>query len=540
MILSILPPPGTAWTDWFALSPNGRALALSGSSEGRLQIWIRRLAEEEARLVPGTEGAEAPFWSPDGRSLAFYAQGKLKKIELASGAVEVLCSAELGRGGSWSRDGVILFTNSSPGAISRVPASGGTPVEATKLDGARGDVVHRWPQFLPDGKRFLVFVWTGNSETTGIYVGSLESPGLRLLLQSREAGQLLPPDRLLYARGDALVAQRVDLDRVRLVGEPETLVRQVDVAETGAFARQFSVSEGGVIAFRNAGYQRPLVWFDRRGNVLARTSAVAGTSTFSLSPDEDLVAYASGTTAASDVWLLDLKRDVPTKLTSGSIANSPLFSRDGRYLYYRVYGSRHFEIRRKPVRGAGSEETVLEGSAFDTPQDETPDGKTLIVMNTRRSMDIWSLPLGGDGKLVPVLTSEVAERQPRLSPDGRWLAYFGDESGRFEVYVRRFPVTEEKWQVSSRGGIWPYWRGDGKEIYYMGLDGVLMAAAVSAAPRFSVGSPESLFQTRLRVWTTARQYVASRDGQRFLMSLPTQEPAASPMNVLLNWQAGNP
>jgi len=222
---------------------------------------------------------------------------------------------------------------------------------------------------------------------------------------------------------------------------------------------------------------------------------------------------------------------------SGSVAAAPLFSRDGRFIYYSSLGPKRFQIRRRPVRGSGPEETVFEANAYEAAQDETPDGKTLIVQNTKRSYDIWALPLEGDRKLIPLLTTEFSERQPRLSPDGRWLAYVSDESGRFEVYVRRFPVTEEKWQVSTRGGIWPYWKGDGKEIYYIGLDAILMAAPVSAGQTFSVGPPESLFQTRLRVWTVARQYAASRDGQRFLMIYPTQDPAASPMNVLLNWQA---
>jgi len=536
MVLSILPPQGTAWTDWFALSPDGRRLALVGWTEGRMQIWIRGLDEEEARPLAGTEGAENPFWSPDGRSLAFFAQSKLKRVELESGAVQVLCNAELGRGGAWGREGVILFASISPGALSRVAASGGTAVAATRLEASRGDVLHRWPQFLPDRKRFLVFVSTASPNTTGIYLGSLGSLELKLLQPSREAGQFLPPDRLLYALGDALVAERLDLGRAQPSGEPETLVRKVDVAELGAFLRLFSASQTGIVAFRNAGYQRPLVWFDRRGNITGRTSAVSGTRGLSLSPDERLAAYATGTQTASDIWILDLKRDVPTNLTSGSVAGAPLFSRDGRFIYYSSLPPNRFQIRRRPVRGKGPEETVFEGNAYEASQDETPDGKTLIVQNTKRSYDIWALPLEGDRKLIPLLTTEFSERQPRLSPDGRWLAYVSDESGRFEVYVRRFPVTEEKWQVSTRGGIWPYWRGDGKEIYYVGLDAVLIAAPVSAGQTFSVGAPESLFRTRLRTWTVARQYAASRDGQRFLMIYPTQDPAASPMNVLLNWQ----
>jgi Tol biopolymer transport system component len=333
-----------------------------------------------------------------------------------------------------------------------------------------------------------------------------------------------------------LVAQRLDLGRAQPSGEPETLVRQVDVAEVGAYLRLFSASQNGIVAFRDAGYQRPLVWFDRRGNIISRTSAVGAPRGFNLSPDQRLVAYTTGTQSASDVWILDLKRDVSTKLTLGSGATQPLFSSDGRFIYYRSFGNR-FEIRRKPVRGGGPDETVSDSNAFESPQDETPDGKTLIVQNARRNYDIWALPLEGDRKLIPVVATDFSERQPRLSSDGRWLAYYSDESGRFEVYVRRFPVTEEKWQVSTRGGIWPYWRGDGKEIYYVGLDAVLMAAPVSAGQTFSVGTAESLFQTRLRIWTVARQYAASRDGQRFLMIYPTQDPAASPMNVLLNWQA---
>jgi hypothetical protein len=337
-------------------------------------------------------------------------------------------------------------------------------------------------------------------------------------------------------RGDALVAERIDPDRLRFVGEPETLVRQVDVAEVAAGLRLFSASSNGVVAFRNAGYQRPLVWFDRRGNIVARTSAVAGPRGFSLSPDESLVAYSAGTQSASDVWMLDARRDVATKLQTSAV--SPLFSRDGRYLDYRAV--RTGEIVRKPMRGSGPDEAIFSGKGFESPQDETPDGKTLIVQSVTQNYDVLTLPLGGDrSRLVPIVATEASERQPRLSPDGRWLAYYSDESGRFEVYVRRFPVTGEKWQVSTRGGIWPYWRGDGKEIYYIGFDAMLMAAPVAAGETFSVGAPGALFPTRLRTWTVARQYVASRDGQRFLMIYPTQDASASPMNVLLNWQAAS-
>jgi Tol biopolymer transport system component len=537
MLLSVLPPQDAAWTDWFALSPDGSRLALVGANEGRTQIWTRRLDEEVPHPLAGTEGAEHPFWSPDGRSLGFFAQSKLKSIDLQSAATQVLCDAGQGWGGTWGRDGVILFST-SPGVLFRVSSSGGVPVAATRLESSRGDLFHRWPHFLPDGKRFLAFVWTFNPETSGIYLGSLESPTLKLLQPSHEAGQFLLPDRLLYVRGEALVAEQVDLTRGEPSGEPEILVRQVDAAEV-AFLRLFSASQNGIIAFRDTGYQRPLVWVDRRGKVARRTSALAGTNGLSLSPDEALAAYSTGTITYSDVWTLDLTRDVSTKLTSGGMTAQPLFSRDGRFLYYRVFGPKQLEIRRRPVRGGGAEETLFESNTFETPQDETPDGRTLIVQNTRRSYDICALPLDGDRKLIPLVTTEFSERQPRLSPDGRWLAYYSDESGRFEVYVRRFPVTEEKWQVSPRGAVWPYWRGDGREIYYVGLDGVLTAVPVSEASRFSVGAPEALFQTRLSVWAAGRmgrQYVASRDGQRFLMIYPTQDPAASPMQVLLNWR----
>ena len=537
MILSILPPEGSAWTDWFALSPDGSRLAFVGSNKGGVQIWIRRLDEEQAHPLVGTEEAESPFWSPDGRSLGYFSRSRLKRIDLENGAIQDLCGAGQGWGGAWGRDSVILFSTS--GGLFRVPSTGGAPAPATTLDTARGDLFHRWPYFLPDGERFLVFVWTFDPATTGIYQGSLASPTLRLVQPTHDSGQFVPPDRLLYVRGEALVAQRLDLDRGQVTGEPETLLRQVDAAEV-AFVRLFSASRSGLIAFRDAGYQRPLVWLDRAGKVVRRTSALAGTMGLSLSPDETLAAYTSGIVTAADVWIIDLRRDVATKLTSGGISAQPLLSRDGRFLYYRVLGPKRLEIRRRPVRGDGAEETVFESETFETPQDETPDGKTLIVQNTARSYDISALPLTGDRRLVPLLASEYSERVPKLSPDGRWLAYYSDESGRFEVYVRRYPVTEEKWQISARGGAWPYWRGDGKEIYFVALDGALMAVPVSAGPGLSMGAPLALFQTRLSVWSAGRmqrQYVASRDGQRFLMIYPTEDTAASPLNVLLNWQA---
>ena len=535
MLLSILPPSGVTWTDWFALSPDGRRLALVGSSEGRARIWIRRLDEEEARPVPGTEDAESPFWSPDGRSLGFSAGQKLKKVELESGAVQILCDGRLVRGGSWSPSGVILFAGPND-AILRVPASGGAPVPATRLDAERGDFVHRFPQFLPDGKRFLVYVSTSKPESSGIYVGSLESPELTLLQRSPESGEFVAPDRLLYAQGDALVAERLDPSLGRVLGQAETLAPRVDVAELATFHRLFSASSD-VVGFRDSGYQRPLVWFDRRGNVLAQMSALAAPRGFSLSPDETLAAYTTGTQTASDIWLLDLKRDVSTKLTVEGVSTNPLFSRDGRFLYYRTFTGNRFKVRRKPLRGGGSDETLIEGSHWESAWDETPDGKNLLVGTVTGNLGLNLLPLDGSRKLVPLLPTEFSHRSPALSPDGRWLAYDSDESGRREVYVRRFPVTEEKWQVSTRGGIWPYWRSDGKEIYYVGLDAGLLAVPVATTPTFSPGAPEKLFQTRLNIITVPRQYVASRDGQRFLLIHPTQDPAASPVQVLFNWRA---
>jgi Tol biopolymer transport system component len=542
MVLSILPPAGVGWTDFFALSPDGRRLAFVGSGEGRTQIWIQALDEEAARAVAGTENAEDPFWSPDGRSLAFLAQSKLRKLELESGAIQVICDADLGRGASWSREGVILFANSSSANLSRVAAAGGTPVAATRLDAARGDVIHRWPDFLPDGRRFIVFVRTTNPATTGIYLGALGSTDLKFWQRSGEAGLFMRPDRLLYARGDSLVAQHVDVGQLRFVGEPETILRLLDVAQVAGFRRLFSVSDSGVLAFRDAGYQGPILWFDRSGKVVGKTSAIAavGNTGIALSPDDNLVAYSSGNLSNSDIWILDLKRDVASRFTFGEAANAPAFSRNGKAVYYRFLGSQQFEVRRKAVQG-GAEEPVFSGRAFESPQDETPDGKTLILQNTNRSSDIWSLPLQGDGKLVPLVATSASERNPRLSPDGRWLAYGSDESGHVEVYVRRFPATDEKWQVSTRGGGWPYWRGDGKEIFYVGIDGILMAVRVSAAGEaFSVGAPEMLFQTRFRNLNMLRQYVPSADGKRFLLIHPAQDPAASPMRVLLNWRTATP
>ena len=282
--------------------------------------------------------------------------------------------------------------------------------------------------------------------------------------------------------------------------------------------------------------------FDRGGNVVGRTSAIAaiGNTGIALSPDDNLVAYANGNMSNSDVWILDLKRDVATRFTFGEAANAPAFSRNGKAVYYRFLGSQQFEVRRKAVQG-GAEEPVFSGKAFESPQDETPDGKTLILQNTQRSGDIWSLALQGDGKPVPLIATSAGERSPRLSPDGRWLAYGSDESGRYEVYVRRFPLTDEKWQVSTRGGSWPYWRGDGKEIFFVGVDGIFTAVPVSAAGEvFSAGTPQPLFQTRFRNLSALRQYVATSDGKRFLLVHPAQDPAASPMRVLLNWRTGTP
>jgi serine/threonine protein kinase len=531
MLLTILPPERTLLTDSFEISPDGRKLVFGGIAGGKSMLRVRDLDSDEVRALPGTETAETPFWSPDGRFLAFFSRAKLRRIELSTGSIEVLCDAELGRGGTWGSNGDILFTPKSIGTIFRISASGGQPRPMTRLE--PGEVLHRWPFMLPDGRHFLLFVKTDKAESTGIYLASLDKPGHKMLVKNGATGQFLAPDVLLFVRGEALLAQRFDLERGEVLGDPEAVTRPVMRADVHFYRDLFSVSREGIVVFRPGSASRRLVWMDRRGTVLKAVGPTGAIMNVSLSPDNRTAGFTlrQVETGTATVWTLDLARDVATPFVETGWM--PIFTPDGNSILYRSEGA-SFELRRRSLKDA--RESTIVADSFATPYDVSADGRYVLYNRTRAHADIGVASLTGDAKPQLLLASEYEERNPSFSPDGRWFTYSSSEPGQHEVFVRRFPMTDEKWPISNGGGLQPLWSDDGKEIYYATLDGRLMAAPVSAGATFALGAPQPLFQTSLRLNNPSRQYAASADGQRFLMVVPAQDVDSENFRVMLNWR----
>jgi serine/threonine protein kinase len=534
MELSIVLPERTIQNDFFALSPDGATLAFSGIVSGKSLLRLRELSSSAVRTLPGTNSAESVFWSPDGRSLGFVARGKLQRIDVATGAIEVLADAESGRGGAWSARGDILFAQQAAGAIYRVAASGSPVTAATALE--KEDILHRWPQFLPDGKRFLFFVKTGNRETTGTYLASLGKAGRKLVLRNGATGVFVPPETLLYCRSSALLAQHFDPETGELAGAPVTVVRPVMRAELGSFIDLFTVSQTGVLVYRAGSAERQLTWMDRKGNVLGKLGQPDVIWSITLSPDDREAAISVRTveTGAYTSSLIDIGRDVSTPLVDS--AAMPAWMPDGRAVLYRKEGQK-YEIRRRAVHGDPKDESAGVVGAFATPHSVSPDGRYVLFTQMGKNFDIGVKDLQGSVKPEMILRSEFDERTPHFSPDGRWFVYSSDEPGQTEVFLRRFPMTEEAWRISTSGGQQPTWSRDGKEIFFVSPDGRLMAAPVStagAAP--SIGPPQALFHSPVRLNSVTNQYAVSADGQRFLFALPTEDFDAEPFRVLLNWQ----
>jgi Tol biopolymer transport system component len=532
-----------------ALSPDGRQIAFVAKGEAESQLWVRRFEEAAATPLKGTGGAAYPFWAPDGKAIGFFADTKLKRIDLSGGVSQALADAPAGRGGTWNADGVILFSPLTNGGLLRVPAAGGTPVAVTKTD-ASGDS-HRWPQFLPDGRHFLFTKALGRTEEHGTYIASLEGGSPTRVLQDEPAAVFAPPDRLLVVRQGTLMALRFDPSAGVVSGEPEPVARDVGIDTTIAHST-FAVSAAGVLAHRPGGGQRrQLVWVNRAGQTVGEVGGPddAVPANPELSPDGQRVALARNVQGNSDIWLRD-PRGVLSRFTfDASLDTTPVWSSDGRRLIFRSARNGAFGLFEKAADGAADEQPILADLENKAPQSWSPDGRTLLftVLNQKTGSDLWALPLEGDKKPFPVLQTAFDEMDAQFSPDGRWIAYESNQSGQSEIFVRPFPESRGQWQVSTAGGTQPRWRADGKELFYVARDGQMMAAPIlKAADGQSVtpGAPVSLFTTRLASGTgvtigsyTGRpQYAVARDG-RFLLVVAVDAATTPPISIVLNWQS---
>jgi serine/threonine protein kinase len=537
MRLEITTPP-TSDPISLALSPDGQKLAFVGTVNGRSQLWLRSLDSTSIRPLDRTAGASFPFWSPDSRSIGFFADGRLKRLDLDGGLVQELTVAPEGRGGSWNVDDTIIFTPNSGGPIFRVPATGGDPVAVTRIQEGSEVLNHRSPQFLPDGRHFLYFVLGGD----GAFAGQLDGTETKRILPNVDAGAIYASGHLFFSRQRALFAQRFDPVRLEVSGSPFPVAQQV---AGGPNMAALSASLAGTIAFRTGapGGRRQIAWVDRSGKEIGKVGDSGFMLDPSLSRDGRYVALRRQVEAANSIWLLGSTDGAFRQFTSGQVGGGgsfPLWSPDGsRIVFSANQGSRVNDLFVKPVTGAGREELLLETPQIKAAMDWSADGKFVLyrTVSSKTGNDLFALAMD-EHKAFAVSQTDFDERDGQFSPDGRWVAFVSNESGRPEVYVQPFPGPGRKQSISSNGGGQPRWRRDGKELFYLALDGRMMAVAIDIAGRQVVGSaPVALFAANVgaAVQTNNRQqYEVSADGQRFLLNTLVEE-AAAPITLILNW-----
>ena len=541
---AVVPPESTVLTGngpnapQVAVSPDGRYVAFVVDENGKGRtLWIRALGSLTAQRLDRTDGARFPFWSPDSNDIAFFADAKLKRIAVSGGSPLTICDAPNPDGGAWSRDGVIIFAPESNGALQRVPASGGVPAALTTLDKTQQETAHIFPQFLPDGQRFLY--WARGTKT-GIYVQSLGS-NERTFVAPTPGRAIFASGFLLFLRDNTLLAQRLDVKSLRLEGEPVTVAQ--DVRTGGSNGRNaFSVSENGVLAYRGgvtAGNVQ-LIWHSRDGKATGTALAATEFGQIELSPDDKqvVVERAPSGGGSADLWLLDLTTNVFSRLTSGpNSERDPLWSPDSRRVIYTVSDSKEPEIREKVVGGEDS--LIFADGKANFPDDWSRDGKSLVY-HTTGGAALSILPLSGDRKPRVLFEAPFQKDQVRVSPDGRWVAYTSFESANQpEIFVAAFPSFTDRRQIST-GGLEPRWRSDGRELYYISLDRKIFAVEVRASSALQLGTVKTLFQlpTSAAISATGYGFAVTADGQKFLVRelANTSNPdAAESLYVVLNW-----
>jgi hypothetical protein len=521
-----------------SVAPDALQVAFISQGADAPRLGLRRLDTLTARILPGTEGAAYPFWSPDSRAIGFFANGKLKTIDVSGGQIHVLADAANALGGTWSDSGEIVFAPNSSTGLSRVSQGGGDVRSATNLDSSRMMRSHRWPAFLPGGRQFAFLV----TEPARVFVGSLDSSHVTELMRA-DSGAIYSVGHLLFMRGSTLFAQSFDTAQLQLAGQPFPLAEQVSYDPIWLRA-DYSASEGGLLAYITGRFSNTqLIWFDRAGKKLRPIGTPAVYLNLALSADEKTVATARIDEAGSrDVWLIDLRRDLTSRLTLDPAFDwLPIWSPDGTRLAFTSDRDGPYNLYQKAANGGGSEEPVFKSPGVKYFTDWSADGQFILFDNldARTNYDIWVLPLTGDRQPRPIVASPFNDTHGRFSPKGSWIAYASDESGRSEVYVRDFRASGNRWQISNGGGFQPQWARDATEVFYLAADRTLMAVTVRMdASSFEASPPRRLFQTAVPDLENARnRYAASRDGQRFLINTVLGEDTNRPITIVLNWAA---
>ncbi|MEX1243815.1 MAG: hypothetical protein WEF99_03440, partial [Thermoanaerobaculia bacterium] len=521
------------------VSPDGRYVAFNATdASGKTRIWLRALNALAPQPLSGTEGTTRPFWSPDSRFLGFFAEGKLKKIDVTGGPPQNICDAATGADGSWSPEGVILYDGRGTDPIYRVAAAGGVPVAAVKPDPAQKASQVGWPEFLPDGRHYLYMVIGSRPEDSAYRIGSLDSNESKAFAPAQTLITYAPPGYLLFVRDRTLVAQPFDAKALKTTGEPVPLAEKIGVDSVGL--ARFSVSHEGTLCYRTGESGTRLLWVDRNGKELETAGEAGDSREPALSPRGDRLAFNMADARANnaDVWVRDLARGVNSRLTFGARDEfAPTWSPDGSRIAFAVDGRGLFE---KAADGTGEEKELLKAEELAFPTDWSRDGRYIAFTRQGKDtgFDAWVLPTFGDRTPIAVLKTPFNEGGTVFSPDGRFIVYASNESGRSEIYARSFPGQGGKWQVSSGGGSDPHFSDDGREIFYRAPDQKVMAVDVKMGAGFETGVPKPLFLGRFQPATARNRYVPSGDGQRFLIVAPLGRDAMAPTTVVLNWYAG--
>jgi serine/threonine protein kinase/Tol biopolymer transport system component len=526
-----------------AVSPNGQHLAYSVVVDGQQGLWLRDLTSARARFVPGTVGALHPFWAPDSRNIGFFADGKLKRVNVDGGPVMTLCDAPSGRGGTWNEGGVILFAPTPSSGLFRVSAGGSAPVAVTTPDRAAAEIGHGFPSFLPDGRHYLYTTRSPEPGKTAVYVGNLDS-SLRTRLAGATSNAVYTTlGYVLFVREQTLMAQRFDVNALTTMGDPVSIAQDVDYfpGESEGMFSASSASNGHSVLVYTSGWVEGvarLTWLDRAGTVVgAAGPAGAIIRSPAISPAGDAIAYErfDGQRGVYAVWIHDLNRGTDARFTVNPKNNSyPVWSPDGASLAFASDRDGTPKIFTKSVAGVGEDVSLHDVTLATRPDVWSRDFiiETVIHSDTpfivdQTNRDIWIVPLKGERKPVPLIQTSFDEHDPRLSPNGRWLAYVSNEAQRDEVFVQTFPTPTKKVQVSNGGGVRPVWGKDGRELFFISPEQILMVATVTES---GFGSPQALFKTRNAPFDVAAN-------GRFLLPTPTEQAFAGPMTVVVNWPA---
>ena len=544
---AIIPPEDATFylSEWnpgpAAVSPDGTKMVFSAQDEsGAVRLYVRALDSDRSQVLPGTEAPAYPFWSPDSRWVAFSSEvdQTLKRIDTAGGPPVTVCAAENGKGGTWNRDGVILFAPRADSRIHRVSADGGEPVPVTTIDLGRHNS-HRHPRFLPDGRHFLFQARSAFDSESAVMVGSLDDGSSRDLVASSTQAEYAR-GRLLFTRGDTLMAQPFDPDRLELSGEATPLAEGI-LTLTGAALAIFSASESGMLAYQTGVLDPgvPLEWRDRQGTILGELGDKALFGTIELSPDGKQVAsvnYDSG--GLADLWVTEVETGLRSRFTFEPTGNIGLaWSPDSESLIFSALRGARYEIHRQAVSGVGEKELMFDWERDMVLTSTSRDGQWLLFFSTSEgtSADLWVWSATEEEEPAAFRQTKADEQWGEFSPDGRWVAFVSNESGRYEAYVTAFPAAGRKWQVSSDGGHHPQWRADGREIVFSQPDGQLVAVEVEPGEdTLHVGQARSLFRIH-PPRPEGPSFALAPDGERILLWTNLQQQADTVLNLVVNW-----